>query len=70
MPIKGAPSSFPTNDDAVGIQQYINFSDKLANKAKEYRESRGFARTAYLSVHLRRGSDWVWIVFGKLIINF
>lgn len=55
----GAPSAFPTHSKAVELQKYVSFSANIASKVNKYREERNFARQPYLSIHLRRGSDWV-----------
>ncbi|RWS22248.1 GDP-fucose protein O-fucosyltransferase 1-like protein, partial [Leptotrombidium deliense] len=63
----GAPSSFPTIDDAIPISKYIHFTAHVEKIATEYRELRKFARLPYLAVHLRHGSDWVQIKACNLL---
>ncbi|RWS09139.1 GDP-fucose protein O-fucosyltransferase 1-like protein [Dinothrombium tinctorium] len=55
----GAPSPFPTAEEAVPLAEYINLSSLVKKMAMDYRESRGFARKPYLALHLRHGSDWI-----------
>lgn len=54
----GAPSPFPTHNDAVSIQKYLKFSSQVAELASGYKRSQNFSSQPYLSVHLRRGIDW------------
>lgn len=55
----GAPSSFPTNSEAIKLSKYIHFTKTVIDKALKFREEREFARQPYLAVHLRHGPDWV-----------
>ncbi|XP_053211469.1 GDP-fucose protein O-fucosyltransferase 1-like [Panonychus citri] len=55
----GAPSAFPTNEEAIPLQKYLHYTDSIAEKAAKYRAERGFSRKPYLAIHLRHGSDWV-----------
>lgn len=54
----GAPSSFPTNPDAIKLQKYVKLSPELITSGNEYRKSRGFGSESYVGVHLRHGTDW------------
>lgn len=54
-----APSSFPTHQDSVAIQRYIELSEEVREVALKFkRESNISESTKYLSIHLRHGPDW------------
>lgn len=55
----GAPSPFPTNQEAIPLQKHVQFSDYVESIAEEFRLDRGFVDDPYLAIHMRHGSDWV-----------
>ncbi|XP_074597190.1 O-fucosyltransferase 1 isoform X1 [Brevipalpus obovatus] len=55
----GAPSPFPTSQEAIPLQRHVKFSDYVGSVAEKFRLDRGFVDDPYLAIHMRHGSDWM-----------
>lgn len=54
----GPPSPFPAHEEAVKLQKYIKMSNRIEERAVEFREREDFLGKPYLSMHIRHGLDW------------
>lgn len=53
----GAPGPFPAHQNSLGLQQYIRWSDKIENEAKDFIQNK-LQNLPFIGIHLRNGVDW------------
>ena len=58
MAFKGAPASFPIEEDDVPLQKYLVWSDAVEEEALDY-INKHFPGDVFVGIHLRNGRDWV-----------
>lgn len=57
--MKGAPASFPMQQEHVQLQKYMEFSDSLLVQADAILQTHFNGSREYVGIHLRNGEDWV-----------
>lgn len=54
----GAPASFPVQEENRHLHKYLQWSDKIEQKATNF-ISKSLPKGAFIGIHLRNGMDWV-----------
>lgn len=54
----GAPAGFPVQQENLHLQKYLQWSDEIDQKAKNYIK-KILPKGAYIGIHLRNGIDWI-----------